>query len=371
MKNQVIKTADDYGVCNLIDNGIIKALRARSLTTVSAIVTHPSYDERISKLVELQKELKAEGFNFGIGLHFCITSGQAVFEYGDQKSSLVEEGKTFREFSYYPFRKIKSVDVAQELLAQIAKLSDIIGEENIDHLANHHNIVYFNKGMFEAYANIAAQKNIPIRTPMSWFRKFKDIDKLPDFDDKMLSGAARRGMKVGMWRKFPQTSYGNLIKRMSFAFELNVKLPDVLCEFIYGACDEQLFKDKGERIGIKVIDHSLKQFETGERQRFTAEAHERTATKAKRRDFDLTERIYLDRTKTKNLSMELIFHLADSEALDPLLVGIPNPPDEDAIHGINPEYFDTRKRELSMIKDIDWPSYKNSLSLNYITFKEL
>ncbi len=371
MNNQVIKTADDYGVCNLIDNGILKALRAKSLTTVSVIVTHPHYKERVEKLLVLQKELKDKGFEFGIGLHFCITSGQTANENPGHNSTLLEVGNTFRTFNYYPFNKIKDVDVSRELNDQIIRLSKLIGVENIDHIANHHNIVYYNKGMFEAYAAVAAEKKIPIRTPMSWFRKFHKIDDLPDYDEKFLSGAARRGAKLGMWRKFPQTSYGNIIKRMSFATHLNLKSTDVLCEYLYGACDKELFEEFNEDVGIKVVDHSLKQFKTGKRTENIKDAQNKTAEKAGKKKFDKLERMYEEKAKSGGLSMELIFHLADSGELDPLLVGLDNFDDENDIHGINAGYFETRKRELTMIKAIDWSSFKTSLSLNYITFKEL
>ena len=47
----LILTADDYGACDFIDNGIIQALEQGKINTVTAFVTHPESKQRLDKLL--------------------------------------------------------------------------------------------------------------------------------------------------------------------------------------------------------------------------------------------------------------------------------------------------------------------------------
>ena len=367
MKNKVIITADDYGVCHRIDNAIILAVRKRVITSVSAVVTHETSLKRLERLFELKKELKEDGFDFGIGLHFCITSGRALHRGSSTlPNSLVKEGTDghFHEITGYPFSTIKQSDITLELEKQFEAIEQVIGVENIDHLANHHGVVYFQRNMFEAYAERAAARNIPVRSPMSWHGKFKGIsDKLPDFDERFLSPTARRGLKIGMWRKFGGILYGNVVKRMGFASELNIKYPDVLCEYIYGQCDPSINK------GNEVIEHCLNQFNAKNGKPEISDANLKTIKKAvMKREADL-QRLYSAKEIEGVFSIELMFHLAaKDEPWDILLEGIQDNPKP---HGINLDYFPTRDEELKLALNFKWNDYKKLLNLDYINFKQL
>lgn len=367
MKNKVIITADDYGVCHRIDNAIIIALRNRAITTVSAMVTHETSLIRLERLFKLKKEMSADGFDFGIGLHFCITSGKGLHKGSEASpSSLIKPGTNgeFHEIKSYPFSSIKQSDITLELERQFEAMEQVIGLENIDHLANHHGVVYFDKKMFEAYAERAAAKNVPVRSPMSWHGKFKGISsELPDFDERFLSPTARRGFKIGMWRKFGGILYGNVIKRMGFASDLNVKYPDVLCEYIYGHCDPKINK------GNEVIEHCLNQFSVLNGRPEISEANNKTIKKAVLKRHGLLQQIYVSKEMDKQFSIELMFHLAaKNEPWDVLLERIQDNPKP---HGINLEYFPTRDEELKLALNFKWDDYKTLLNLDYINFKQL
>lgn len=107
-EKKIILTADDYGACDFIDNGIKDALIKGKINVVSTFVTHQSSEERIKNLLELREELKTNGeYTFNIGLHFSITSGYSLQE----KHSSLTRNKTnnnfyFKEAKKYKFRKI-------------------------------------------------------------------------------------------------------------------------------------------------------------------------------------------------------------------------------------------------------------------------
>lgn len=75
--SKYILTADDYGAIDYIDRGIMKAIRAGKINSAACFATRferngeMELPERIQKLSDLKKE----GFEFSIGLHFCISAG--------------------------------------------------------------------------------------------------------------------------------------------------------------------------------------------------------------------------------------------------------------------------------------------------------
>lgn len=365
MKNQVIITADDYGICNTIDNAIIKSLKAGHLTSVSAVITHPSSAQRIKKLVELQHKLRGKN-DFGIGLHFCITSGQPLYKVrGGLPSSLAdpENSDFFREAAFYKFKDIQGHHLREELTLQFQKLADIIGKENIDHLTNHHGIIYFDENMFNEYIQTAATWGVAVRSPMSWYRKFKKVGSIPDFDSKILGNPTmRRGMKLGMWRKLGQMSYSNFLKRMNTASELRVNYPDVLCEFIYGQCAEEINKGK------EVLEHCLEKYTDPNGRTNLKNSNDLTIKKSGTAKLSQVTSRYEAKQRSEHFSMELIFHLADKSELSDELLDIL---DDENPHGVNTEYFNTRMREFACMSAFNWNQYRDSFDVNYIPFKQL
>src|SRR6266403_4156400 len=120
----LILTADDYGACDFIDNGIISALRGGKINTVTAFVTHPGSESRMKTLLDLREELKEKNagfYTFNIGLHFSITSGNPV----TGESSLVADKRDtngkfeFNQAKDYPFDDIIMEHLDQELTAQL------------------------------------------------------------------------------------------------------------------------------------------------------------------------------------------------------------------------------------------------------------
>jgi len=366
--NNVIITADDYGVCNFIDNAILSGLRSGKIKAVSAMLTHPTSVERLKRLLQLQIDLSRQNKFFGIGLHFSITSGKPVLNRANSLTESIDPLR-FHDFKYYPFKSIDPEDLYRELKAQIELMESIIGVGNIDHIANHHSPVYFEGNMFLVYARLSAEHKIPMRSPMSWNRKFGKIKKyrlfgkklkykLPDYDDKFLTPVARQGLKMGVWRKLGQVSYGNILKRMNHS---RIDYPDVLYEYIYGFCAEDI--DKGEEVINHALEHlAPRQF------KFVEEAHEYTRHMSNNGSFRGVLRRYLALLSPSHISVELMFHLGLDGPSDEIISDIP---DNSDLHGINGDYFKVRSREFQCLDTYDWAQKATDYNLNYISYKQM
>lgn len=237
----LILTADDYGACDFIDNGIIRALRDKKINTVTAFVTHPDSESRMASLLALREELKKENgyYTFNIGLHFSLTSGTAL----TGKSTLTDDESgddnkfEFHEAKNYPFRKVKHEHLQQELTAQLRLLEKWLGNIPIDHVTNHHGICYLDLGFFKEYVKTIdlfkspfLKNKLPIRSPMSWLKSDMHTWK----NGKVLIPTIKQGIDLGFWKKVGDVTNKKLNIREREAFRLEIAYPDFLADTIYG-----------------------------------------------------------------------------------------------------------------------------------------
>ena len=238
----IILTADDYGACDFIDNGIIRALRDGKINTVTAFVTHPDSKTRMESLITLREELKQQNggtYTFNIGLHFSLTSGTALT--GESSLTIDEAGDDkkfeFKEAKNYPFRKIKLEDLQYELTAQLNLLDTWLGKTPIDHVSNHHGICYLDVDFFEEYIktislfkNDALKNKLPIRSPWSWLKSDMKVWK----KGKLFVPTVKQGLELGLWTKIADLTNRQLKLREKEAYELAINFPHVLADTFYG-----------------------------------------------------------------------------------------------------------------------------------------
>jgi predicted glycoside hydrolase/deacetylase ChbG (UPF0249 family) len=238
----LILTADDYGACDFIDNGIIRALRAGKINTVTAFVTHPDSKERMATLVALREELKQQNngkYTFNIGLHFSLTSGTALTGLSTLTDDEADDdGKyEFHEAKNYPFRKIKHEHLQYELRAQLNLLEEWLGQIPLDHVTNHHGVCYLDLGFFEEYIKTISlfkpekyNHQLPIRSPMSWLKS----DMRTWHNGKVLIPTIKQGLELGFWKKAGDVTNKKLRIRLEDAYRLEINYPDFLADTIYG-----------------------------------------------------------------------------------------------------------------------------------------
>lgn len=326
MLKQIILTADDYGCSDFIDAGVHEALDLQKINSVAAFVTHADSRARITNLVNRKKKFLAANNpagKFGIGLHFSITSGKPI----TGKSSLTfvssdaEKASYFKEAAGYDFLLTEPDDIRRELRAQLDEIRDILKDEPVDHLSHHHGYIYLEPGLFDVYTDELKMYNrkngldIAMRSPVSWFRKFgagpDKSKKTGDCKDcfeklekKIITPAGIEGITLMMWKKYFQSTYGIMKKRMNLVQDTHrLRSPELLCDIIYGQANE------------KTLNAIFSNFQNNQ---------------------------LLDCAGFKDFSAELMFHFGSGDWKS-----------QPVPHGVNPGYFDGRISELAEIKKFD------------------
>jgi predicted glycoside hydrolase/deacetylase ChbG (UPF0249 family) len=342
MQKRVILTADDYGCSDFIDAGVHEAVEYGKINSVAAFVSHDDSRNRIRELLKLKQWAStSKNLNVGIGLHFSITSGKALT--GSSSLTFPSEdeirSKFFKEAHGYDFLLTEPDDVRKELRAQLDEMRDILKDEPIDHLSHHHGFIYLSAGLFEAYVDELKLYNrkhglqIALRSPISWFRKFNDdptkknadseCTKLfKNLDKQLITPAGLEGIKLMMWKKYFQTTYGVMKKRMEVLnTEHQQRCPNLLCDILYGQVD------------VERLDQIFGIFQNN---------------------------ALLQCAGYNSFSAELMFHLGKG---DPHRADIP--------HGVNPNYFSHRITELETLLNYDLDSKLNQTQTQKSIFAEL
>lgn len=232
--SKLILTADDYGACDYIDSGIIKALKERRLSSVAAFVCFPDSHERIEKLIRFRKD---EGVDFSIGLHFSATAGFPLTaaktlrrDAKDPKSPFKSPERFFDGTTY------SRAEVGEEIEAQVHALEAILHDagydkttKQIDSISNHHGVVYIDNFLFRDYIRVAEFYGIPIRSPQPW--STSKLKKL-NLDRKLFNPAVREGLKLGFLQRFWSAPGSG--KRVRLADERGLIFPYCLLDEFYG-----------------------------------------------------------------------------------------------------------------------------------------
>jgi predicted glycoside hydrolase/deacetylase ChbG (UPF0249 family) len=334
MAGKLILTADDFGACEFIDNGIIRAVAGGHINTVSAFVTHERSEQSVRKLIELRKSLKkGDDFTFNIGLHFSVTSGVTRQNKPSSLTSDLTSPYYFRDAGYYQFDQVQLVDLHNEILAQLELLDSWLGDIPIDHVTVHHGITYLDRSFFAVFIQTIAGysnpkyagRHIPIRSPESWIRgRVANCNFNPDTGEKfLLPGIVMQGLGLGYWKKIKQTTNKSLTAKIEDATGFGLRTSQYLVDVIYDqACPE----------GLNCLINAL---------------------------------------KTNDVSAEFMFHLGfleDEENLSEKEFRQKAP----SVHGVDIGYFRKRMREeLWSIEEIDLSKSISTSGINRIFYSDL
>ncbi len=313
MAKQIILTADDFGACDYINEGIYTAIEKRKINTVSVFVTHLISKSSIENLIKFRDD---NNYDFNIGLHFSINSGHSLL---NRKSSLTNKSgggyHYFKKVKKYKFNKIKLNDIEEELIAQLKKLDDILEDTPIDHISNHCGLVYIDIDFFNRFIktiknynnNNKYNKPIPIRSPISWLKSMGN-----GIISTLSAPTVRQGIKLGMSKKFFALTRKKLEERKDAAQKLNIKFPDYLVDIIYGQAT------------TNILEGIVKDF------------------------------------KNNEISAELMFHLGKGND-DPDLIP----------HGINRTYYSKREKELDVLLSWDLQADFQKYGISKVGFNQL
>ena len=161
---RIIINADDYGFCDEVDDGVVKAVKEGYVNSVAAFSNAHDAEKRLKRLIPLQEN----GLN--VGLHLTITSGRALSDKALRRSSrLTNKDGHFYTFTQMrrPILKRVRINTRDEVRAEIEAQIQAMKDANlrIDHLSSHHDALTFFEDYFEILLDIAQHEGIPVRSP--------------------------------------------------------------------------------------------------------------------------------------------------------------------------------------------------------------
>jgi len=148
---KLIINAEDFGLSESINKGILEGLLDGFITSASLIMNAKYCDEAI----EMIKKNKLSS----VGVHLNLTYGYPLTKKERVKSLVDEDGKFHYMCSMPFFAKYK--DAKTELKAQIEKFYK--SGLTPSHLDFHH-YFYSSKDVYEAYLDLAKEYRLPIRS---------------------------------------------------------------------------------------------------------------------------------------------------------------------------------------------------------------
>ncbi|MCR9171487.1 MAG: ChbG/HpnK family deacetylase [bacterium] len=157
---KIIFNADDYGFCDQIDDGVVKAINQGLINSVAAFANGNQGTERLKRLAQLQD--KAD-----VGCHITITSGRPLTD-TSTFSRDINGKKYFRTFTelHRPKDHAGQERAKKELKDEINAQIDVMESAGIvvKHLSSHHNSLIFFPEYFEAQVEVARKRGIKLRS---------------------------------------------------------------------------------------------------------------------------------------------------------------------------------------------------------------
>ena len=166
---QVILNADDMGYSPAVNRAILHAASDGILTAASLMVNMPYVEEAVKSVRESLPHLS-------LGLHFCLTSGQAVAS-AKRISLLIDSQGCFRHGFLGLWRLLNSPqknDVIEQIRiefhAQLERMDHYVREYGLrfDHLDSHQHVHVFTE-IFNILEGESHKRNVVLRVPREHF----------------------------------------------------------------------------------------------------------------------------------------------------------------------------------------------------------
>jgi len=161
MKKRLIITADDFGIAEGVNKGIIECYKRRAITDTSLLAVGESFEgaSRLAKENNLNK----------IGVHLALTGPFKPISHEEEVSTLLTKNKTFSRnhstfFIKYLLNLININEIKKEFKNQITKIKN--KGFIITHIDSHEHI-HMMPGILKVVIDLAKENNINyIRFPL-------------------------------------------------------------------------------------------------------------------------------------------------------------------------------------------------------------
>lgn len=152
MKMKLIINADDFGLCNSVNEAIIEVFKVGNLTSTTLMVNMPGTNHAV--------QLAKENPGLAIGLHFCITEGKPL----SKATSFIDENGFFINRPTFIKKALRGEiikeEVTQEFKAQIDRFKSFgIPMTHTDSHQHLHMLPF----VFDAMKEVLAFEKLPVR----------------------------------------------------------------------------------------------------------------------------------------------------------------------------------------------------------------
>lgn len=166
---KLIINADDFGLSNYVNEGIIQAYK-EGIVTSTTMMCNMNSSEEAAKLAKENQEL-------GVGIHFVLTAGKALSK--DCPSLLNKNGEFLKYEEIEQFAT--SEDIRRELNCQLDKFMSYGLKPT--HIDSHHHVHRIKK-VFDIVKEIAIKYNLPIRFIEEYSKEYNDVQSTDIFTEE-------------------------------------------------------------------------------------------------------------------------------------------------------------------------------------------
>lgn len=229
---KLIINADDFGLSESVNNGIVDCLQAGVVTSTTIMMNQKGVDHAI--------DLYKQGLVPEIGLHFTVTSGRPLSPMAEVPS-LIDEYGNFIDKVALMDKKVDADEVYKELQAQYNAALE--AGLDINHIDSHHFAGVF-APLKSAFVRFSNDYQVPVRR-VDTFVGGQSALKVPTTD----------AFDLGF---FDEGATKENLKSMILAYR--EKYPDGVVEFMCHPSSEQKLEelyDVTGYVGMRVVERDI------------------------------------------------------------------------------------------------------------------
>lgn len=225
----VIITADDFGSCLNVNQGIEYAVRHGAITSLSVL---GNFTDSLDDLARLSREHP----EVGIGVHLNLTTGQPLRSPAEVPTLVDRDGRFLSVPGFLSrARRIDPGDLERELTAQVAAVER--AGIRIDHLSDHNGLLSIYPPFFDVMVKLAVRCAVALRSPVVASVKHPRVFPRAATRKRGVQMAARAAA-LNPFGALGLLAYSSLAAFEEKSRELDrvgIRHPEVLIDSLYGA----------------------------------------------------------------------------------------------------------------------------------------
>ena len=254
MKKELIINADDFGLSDKINQGIVDAYLNGIVTSTTFMLNMPGEDNA----VELAKKNKS----LDVGLHINLTWGKPISNIADV-STITKNGKFYNKlklFKSFIARKINPLHIEREIRAQIERYLSF--DLSLTHVDTHQHIIII-PIIYKIILKLAKEYNIPfVRFPFESYKASLKAFTLQNFliMNSILYGNIPAYNKIKYFSGVSITGKWDKIEIINFLDNLKEGITELMCHPGYndlGLTDNSSKLVESREIELNILTDSV------------------------------------------------------------------------------------------------------------------